>query len=454
MVTVLPEQAHASLSMPESRLKVHPGVFYRSYEASVVLYHTGKREVMTFSPGADEILAAFGDYSTISDAVAAVQALYPGSDAAEIRAGVEEFTAEALRLGVLEVEYKQRRRREDLEREISREASAGQDLHSATIELTYRCNERCRHCYVVEDAKRELTTDEVKDVLDQLAELNVCNVTFTGGEVFLRKDAFEILQHAYDRRFVVDIFTNGALLRAEDWIRLKSLWPRCVHFSVYSHVASRHDAITMVPGSFERTMASLRGCSLIGIPVNVKSSVMTETVDDVEGLIRLAESVGASIELGRNIVPRRDGDLRGTELKVRDAAGYHRASDIIDALISSGHDMPAPAMSRDTPICGAGEHSLCVAPSGEVFPCNTLPFLIGDVRTHSLREIWDASPELERWRTMNRRQGRHGCEGCDLSSQCHYCPGEAMTRTGDPISRYEDACAATRLALSRVEGGR
>lgn len=438
-----------------SRLKLHPGVFYRRYGDSVVLYHTGTREVLTFTAGADEILDRFLDYSTIDAAVDLIQRLYHPSDADDVSSGVREFAAAALDQGILQREYKQQERRDNLEREISREASGDHQLLSATIELTYRCNERCRHCYVVQDHKSELTTDEVKDVLDQLADLNVCNITFTGGEVFMRKDAFEILEYAYQRRFVVDIYTNGALLKADDWLRLKTLWPRCVHFSIYSHIPEKHDAVTLVRGSFERTLASLRGCALIGIPVNMKSSVLTETVDDVAGLIRLAESVGASIEIGRNIIPRRDGDLRGTLLKVRQPEAYQRASGVIDELLSSSGDATSDEPGRvDGLICGAGEHSLSVSPSGEVFPCNTLPIRIGSVREQSLREIWESSAELQHWRSINRRDKRHGCEGCNLSAQCIYCPGEAMTRTGDPIARYEDACLSTRLAISRTQGRR
>lgn len=436
-----------------TKWKLHPAVFYRQLGDAVIAYHTGLREVMELSLGADAILEQFRLPNTAGEAIRAIQSEYSHEDADDVEQGVLEFIQMALERGLIEGEFKQHERRTNLEREISRKATRDHELLSVTFELTYRCNERCRHCYVVQDRQPELSLVEIKGILDQLAAMSVCNVTFTGGEVFMRKDAFEILRHAYDRGFVVDVFTNGALLRAEDWIRLKTLWPRCVHFSVYSHIPEKHDSVTMVKGSWERTMASLRGCAAIGIPVNVKSSVLTETVDDIEGIVRLAESVGASIEMGRSIIPRRDGDLRGMLLKVRDRAAYDRSSAVIDGLLVASEDEDDASGTTDGRICAAGEHSLSISPSGEVFPCVTLPMRIGNVRERPMREIWESSTELQRWRRINLRDGRNGCTGCALSAQCIYCPGEALMRSGSPVARYEDACIATQFAMDRTRRG-
>ena len=62
------------------------------------------------------------------------------------------------------------------------------------LDVTYRCNERCVHCYLDHDDHGEMTTAEIKDTLDQLADAGVFFLTFSGGEVFLRRDFFEILE--------------------------------------------------------------------------------------------------------------------------------------------------------------------------------------------------------------------------------------------------------------------
>src|SRR5215813_6510192 len=83
----------------------------------------------------------------------------------------------------------------------------------AQLDLTYRCNERCVHCYLDHDDHGEMTLAEIKDLLDQLADAGVFLLTISGGEIFLRPDLFEILEHARKLLFSVKIKTNGILIR-------------------------------------------------------------------------------------------------------------------------------------------------------------------------------------------------------------------------------------------------
>src|SRR6266478_1120374 len=83
---------------------------------------------------------------------------------------------------------------------------------SAHVDLTYRCNERCVHCYLPHDDRGEMTTAEYKDLLDQLADAGVFFLTISGGEPLLRKDLFEIIAHARALSFNVKLKTNAILI--------------------------------------------------------------------------------------------------------------------------------------------------------------------------------------------------------------------------------------------------
>lgn len=429
-----------------TRLRLHPGVFFRSYGSFVALFHTGVRKVFTFNSTSADVFACFKEFCSIDDALARLRTIYAAADPDGFNRTIAAFIDQAVDKGILQAEYKQSEDRQNLEARISRNLEGTSQLYSATIELTYRCNEKCKHCYVINERRPELSTDECKVILDTLAEMGVLNVVFTGGEVFIRRDSFDILEYAYARGFAMDIFTNGTLLDSEDIIRLKGLWPRCVHFSVYSHIPEKHDRITKVKGSFEKTLNSIRACALVGIPVNIKTIVLQETVDDVAGLVGLAESLGASIEVGRGIIPKKNGDLSVTSLKVTAPNEYNRVSAVLDGLIPEVN-CANPGRSLEDRICGAGEHFISINPYGQVYPCNTLPLQIGDLSSTSLQQIWSGSAALQWWREHNRVGGRTGCGGCELASQCIFCPGEAMLRTGDPLQMYPDACASTRLAV-------
>src|ERR1700691_4506730 len=84
------------------------------------------------------------------------------------------------------------------------------------LDLTYRCNERCVHCYLDHDDHGEMNTVEIKDLLDQMAAAGVFFLTISGGEILMRRDFFEILEHARARTFCIKLKTNGVLIREKE----------------------------------------------------------------------------------------------------------------------------------------------------------------------------------------------------------------------------------------------
>lgn len=433
------------------RLRIHPAVFYRQYDNYLILYHTGQKKVFTFTETAGDILDCFHDFCTVEKAAEQLKQIYRVDSIEEFESNILEFICEMVEKDILQQEYKQIVHRNTLENEISRSLTGGSHLYSATLELTYKCNEKCRHCYVVGEKRQELTTGKIKAVLNELYDMNVFNLIFTGGEIFTRKDCFDILEYAYSKRFLMDIFTNGTLLDGMDYIRLRSCHPRCVHFSVYSHIPQKHDAVTQTPGSFEKTIKAIEACSIIGIPVNIKTPVFDETIDDIEGMVRLAETLSASIELGQNITPKKDGNLKPTALKISGEEKDNRVHYAIKNLIKTiGNETDKKQVSDK--LCGAGDHSISINPYGQVYPCNLLQLCIGDVIRQPIREIWEKSDVLKWWRENNRRSRKKGCANCELIERCIFCPGEAMMRKGDPLEMYEDACLTTKYVVNREAG--
>src|SRR5215468_8285443 len=118
---------------------------------------------------------------------------------------------------------------------------------SVTFELTLRCNLSCQMCpldlprlmhdktnptFVKERQRAELSTDEVKQVIDDIAAMGVQDMTITGGEVFLRKDVFEIIEHITKTPIHLCVNTNGWFLRPEEARRLVSLHPHALSVSI------------------------------------------------------------------------------------------------------------------------------------------------------------------------------------------------------------------------------
>src|SRR5947207_10782096 len=125
---------------------------------------------------------------------------------------------------------------------------------SVHVDLTMRCNERCIHCYRVIEQRPELTTQELKGLLDDVARAGTLYLTFSGGEVFLRKDLFELVEHARRLHFDVRLKSNALLVTPEKAARLRTLGVRQVDISIYSADPAVHDRVTKIPGSLERSL--------------------------------------------------------------------------------------------------------------------------------------------------------------------------------------------------------
>ena len=106
---------------------------------------------------------------------------------------------------------------------------------SVQLDLTYRCNERCIHCYLDHDDHGEMNTAEIKRLLEELADAGVFILTLSGGEIMVRRDFFEILEYARELAFCVKLKTNAVLIREREARRIRDVGVESIQISIYSH---------------------------------------------------------------------------------------------------------------------------------------------------------------------------------------------------------------------------
>ena len=175
---------------------------------------------------------------------------------------------------------------------------------SVHLDITYRCNERCVHCYLDHDDHGEMTTAEIKDILNQLSDAGVFFLTLSGGEVLMRRDFFEIVEHARRLLFNVKVKTNGVMIREPEAKRIRELGVEQVQISVYSHRPEIHDAITKLPGSLKRTIEAIRFLKSQGLKVVIANVLMASNLFDNAGVMALAKELGVLYTLDPTITPK------------------------------------------------------------------------------------------------------------------------------------------------------
>jgi radical SAM protein with 4Fe4S-binding SPASM domain len=295
------------------------------------------------------------------------------------------------------------------------------------LDVTWRCNERCVHCYLDHDDKGEMTYDEIEDLLIQMAAAGVFLLTISGGEPMLRKDIFAIIRRARELTFNVKLKTNAIMIKEKEAALLRELGVDTVQVSVYSHRPEVHDAITKVPGSLERTIAALRFLVAQNLKVTIANVVMKQTRFDYPGVQALAAELGANFTLDPTITPHINGDRSLLRLNIsrEDLRG------IMNDKSLTGEDdqftAVAPGVDEDALNgipCSAGHSACYVSPYGDVYPCVQFPLPSGNVRQQKFIDIWKYSPQLEEVRSIRARD-LPVCSTCSHVGGCTRCPGLA-----------------------------
>jgi len=299
---------------------------------------------------------------------------------------------------------------------------------SVQVDLTYRCNERCVHCYLDHDDHGEMTTEEIKHLLDEMAGAGVFILTLSGGEIFVRKDFFEILEYARQRTFCVKLKTNAILIREAEAARIRDLGVESIQISIYSHRPEVHDGITLVRGSLERSLDAIRFLKSQGLRVVMANVLMIQNVQDYTGVRALADELGVECTLDPTITPMMDGNRSVLSLNVDQSALQRVFRDT--GLVGNVDEFCAIAAPADENAlsslpCSASHTTCYVSPYGDVFPCVQFPLPTGNVRKQRFLDIWRHSDQMNDVRSI-RIKDLTTCTQCSHVSNCSRCPGLAF----------------------------
>lgn len=342
--------------------------------------------------------------------------------------------------------------------EVIRKVWRDNQLFSVLVELTYRCNLDCYFCYNDLGLRGEpLSTEEYFRFFEDMRDLQVLNLTLSGGEPLAHPDFLKLGARARELGFVVRIKSNGHALCGEMARRIRDeIDPFLIEVSLHGATAATHDRQTRVPGSFARLLTNLRQVLELGIRVKINSTLTCWNEDEAEGMLDLAAELGVPIQVDPEVTPRDDGDreplsiaasregvrrlfeLQMERTRMAAMAAADAATDSI--WISHGGDdgtLPVPVEKH----CGAGSAGIAVDPFGNVYPCVQWRRPVGNLHTQSIREIWHGSQGLAEVRDLTldvkRMVDGYGASGALLN----FCPGAAATRTGDPLKVYPEALA-------------
>lgn len=303
-------------------------------------------------------------------------------------------------------------------------------LENVAIELTHQCNLRCKHCYSNAGEKRndELTTDEIRNVLDDAASLGVFNIILTGGEPLLHPDLVDIISYVREKPMVCMLFTNGSLITPDMVKRIQKAGIHTVATSL-DGLHESHDTFRGIPGSYERTVQSIRLLKEAGIPVRLNISIHKGNLTQLIEMMDLLREWGIT---NYYLWPISFSGRRGPEGESITLTP-REYEDVIRTLRNHDEHPPKEIAFISNPVnCGIGRGQLFIRSDGTVSPCPQFPddVSLGNVRENSLKDIWNDSTFLNEARAIDPRNSEM-CSRCEHLKVCKGgCIAEHYARTG------------------------
>nr|WP_320160363.1 radical SAM protein [uncultured Methanoregula sp.] len=321
--------------------------------------------------------------------------------------------------------------------------------------LTNRCNLSCTHCYSKSGPgctmEGELTTAEALCVIDDLADMGVPLILFTGGEPLMREDLRNLAQHARDRGLRMALSTNGTLLTPGIAREIRECGIEYAGISLDGATAETHDRFRNSPGAFEQTVRAFAACKDAGLRCGVRVTLTKENYRELEALVDLSLSHGASRFCLYWLVPTGRGIDSYSRLQLdRDAVTealsllYRKAKETdpaamefltVDAPQDCIHLLASMEKDKSDDLadarglleslkggCSAGTRVANIDAQGNVYPCQFArsgEFLVGNIRHQPFSRIWadSANPVLARFREKQARFGGR-CEKCSYRDLC------------------------------------
>jgi len=329
--------------------------------------------------------------------------------------------------------------------------------------LTKACNLSCQHCYMdaSEKAREEMTLEESVSLVDELADLKIPILIFTGGEPLLSRNFYALAFHAREVGLRTVISTNGTLITTEVARLLAEAGIRYVGVSLDSADPKKHDAFRGVAGAHARALQGLKNARDAGLKTGLRITLTRDNWQDVPALLNLAIQENIPRFCLYHLVPTG----RGAEIAERDVTPEQRRS-VIRLLVEAAEELKGEdieILTTDSPMdgaflmeilkddprredvrklltnaggCSTGVKVANINHKGDVHPCHFMPqVVVGNVRLRSFRDIWidNPSPELLALRDVKSHL-KGACGKCDYLELCGGCRQKAYYYNGDLLA--------------------
>jgi len=312
-------------------------------------------------------------------------------------------------------------------------------LQSLHVEITYKCNERCIHCYIPNYTKDNgAFIDETKfyKLVDEFVCMDGQEITISGGEPMLHPHFRDMVKYCCDKEVRVNIFSNLMLCNDDMCDFLANAKIHSVQTSLYSMSPDIHDKITGVSGSLNRTLSAIENLAYRGINVSLACPIMKHNMDGAIDIVAYAKSMGMALRLNPMLMGQTDGNTKQLyEIKLdpqsqrqllENLLAYDKeyvVNNLLELNLDAENDLINTTEEYlNEPICSAAIDHICVSANGDFYPCPGWDsYIVGNISKDKLVDVWFTNPKLNHLRYINRKSRFTECLKCSKLRYCKRC---------------------------------
>ncbi len=340
-------------------------------------------------------------------------------------------------------------------------------------EITRSCNLACAHCRAAahcEPYPGELSIEECKAVIDDIASITNPILILTGGEPLMRSDIWDIIDYAHEKGLYPVIGTNGTLIDDECARKIAEHDISRVSVSLDFPNAEGQDAFRGQKGAFDQTIEGMRNLQAHGVGVQVNTTITKMNKELVKEIAERSLAEGAEAFHPFLLVPTGRGeDLVDVELtpeeyeevltwvyeyqktspmqvKPTDAPQYYRIQRQMCAHEQAAAGCGKAHGGHSTRGCLGGITFAFISHVGDVQPCGYFDMQLGNVKEIPFSKIWETSPVFDDLRHFERLEGK--CGACEYKGVCGGCRARALAATGNYLAE-EPYCAYVPAKIVR-----
>lgn len=357
-----------------------------------------------------------------------------------------------------------------------------------SFEITHRCNLKCVHCYlgdqenIREHRQQELSTDEIKTILDDLVAAGTLNITFTGGDPMMRKDFAEIYTYAIKLGMVTTVFCDGVLVTDKMVELFNQYPPRELEISIYGATTATYENVTKIKGSFKKFMAGINRLKNNGVRFRLKTVLLSLNKHEFNDMQKIAKDMGVKFHYDTAVFPCLPHNDNGGQA--------NKGPSEVHIDLNTITKQTEPALTRDAPMdyrlspdevaaidladdkkkeewleyyerklgvakgnellytCGAGKSTFHIDPYGYLYACILSERNKYDLRSGSFLDGWNG--EINKINSVKARES-YGCNDCDMRALCLGCPALFDLETGSPDVKSEHICKTTQTRYNAMK---